>query len=137
MCGNTADLFGIVFSIITGIVVAVLFSFGLIPFTIIFLSIILATSGLFLLALFLSAFIFRLHDPKSTCITDHFRGLIFSAAGSFVVSIITLAIPLIITSIISVVFIFIAAALFCYLIIKIVLFLLCVTEREAFPRFDD
>ena len=136
MCSNSTDLFGIIFSVIIGITVAVLFSIGFIPLIIIFLSIALVTSGLFLLALFGSSFLYRLHDPKITCISEHFRGLILSSAGCFITSIITLMFTLSIVDIISVVFIFIIAALFSYLIIKMVLFLLCILNNETLSRFD-
>ena len=137
MCNNNTDLFGIVFSIIIGIAVAVLFSIGLIPLIIVFLGIVLVTSGLFLLILFLASFQLRQHDPKTSCVYEHFSGLILSATGCFVTAMITLVIPLIATSIISVVFIFIVAALFSYLMMKIVLFLLCVVNNETYLRIDN
>ena len=136
MCNNNTDLFGIIFSVIIGIAVAVFFSIGFIPLIIIFLSIALVTSGLFLLALFMSSFSLRRHDPKTVCVFDHFRGLIFSSAGTFVTAIIALMLTLSIANIISVVFIFIISALFSYLIIKVVLFLLCIVSIEACSRSD-
>ena len=137
MCSNNTDLFSIIFSVIIGIAVAVLFSIGFIPLIIIFLSIALVTSGLFLLALFMSSFSLRQHDPKAVCAYNHFRGLIFSSAGTFLTAVITLMLTLSIANIICVVFIFIIAALFSYLIIKVVLFLLCIVNAEACTRFGD
>ena len=137
MCNTNTDLFGIIFSIIIGIAVAVLYSIGFIPLIIIFLTIALITGGLFLLALFISSFQLKLHDPKAVCVTEHFGGLIFSASGTFITAVITLTLTLSITSIISVVFIFIIAALFSYLMIKVILFLLCILNTGSCTRFDD
>lgn len=128
MCGECNYIGSIAFSILVGIIIGAIFFLGLIPGITTVIAIVLGLAVLNFILFFIN-FVFGENNEKCRCRFGN--SIVVGIIGTIALSIIALGITLTTGSVLVAILIGVLAFFVTFMLINILLYLLCVTNREC------
>ena len=127
---------GIILSLIAGVAVGILFSFGLIPITLNFITIALIMSVISLAVLIFSLYTANLAKGNNAfyrCICKFAKLLLAGSIGTFLATTISAIIGVTVITIVATIFVALSAFFFVLMITALIWLILCIIEHTCRP----